>query len=101
MSPLGWGFKEKGWTDNEHPIEWLKEVFIPQSRRGRDPDDASYWRLLIVDGHGSHTSLVPEPFWCQHFPGARAFLVPAIFWCQGLSGVSILMLFFVEMAYED
>ena len=39
-----------------HPaIEWLKEVFIPQSRRGRDPDDASYWRLLIVDGHGSHT----------------------------------------------
>ena len=33
----------------------MKEVFIPQSRRGRDPDDASYWRLLIVDGHGSHT----------------------------------------------
>ena len=50
-----WGFTEKGWTDNKHAIEWLKEVFIPQSRRGRDPDDASYWRLLIVDGHGSHT----------------------------------------------
>jgi hypothetical protein len=50
-----WGFTEKGWTNNEHTIEWLKEVFIPQSRRGRDPDDASYWRLLIVDGHGSHT----------------------------------------------
>jgi DDE superfamily endonuclease/Tc5 transposase DNA-binding domain len=50
-----WGFTEKGWTNNEHAIEWLKEVFIPQSRRGRDPDDASYWRLLIVDGHGSHT----------------------------------------------
>jgi uncharacterized protein (TIGR03382 family) len=31
------------------------EVSIPQSRRGRDPDDSSYWRLLIVDGHGSHT----------------------------------------------
>ena len=50
-----WGFTAKGWTNNEHAIEWLKEVFIPQSRRGRDPDDSSYWRLLIVDGHGSHT----------------------------------------------
>ena len=50
-----WGFTAKGWTNDEHAIEWLKEVFIPQSRRGRDPDDASYWRLLIIDGHGSHT----------------------------------------------
>jgi len=50
-----WGFREKGLTDNEHAIEWLKEGFIPQNRRGRDPDDASYWCLLIVDGHGSHT----------------------------------------------
>ena len=49
-----WGFTAKGWTNDEHAIEWLKEVFIPQSRRGRDPDDASYWRLLIIDGHGSH-----------------------------------------------
>jgi hypothetical protein len=24
-----WGFTEKGWTNNEHAIEWLKEVFIP------------------------------------------------------------------------
>jgi hypothetical protein len=23
-----WGFTEKGWTNNEHAIEWLKEVFI-------------------------------------------------------------------------
>jgi hypothetical protein len=25
-----WGFTAKGWTDNEHAIEWLKEVFIPR-----------------------------------------------------------------------
>jgi hypothetical protein len=24
-----WGFTAKGWTNNEHAIEWLKEVFIP------------------------------------------------------------------------
>jgi hypothetical protein len=38
-----------------HSGEGGNQVFIPQSRRGRDPDDSSYWRLLIVDGHGSHT----------------------------------------------
>ena len=50
-----WGFTEKGWTNNEHAIEWLKEIFVPESRRGRDLEDASYQRLLIVDGHGSYT----------------------------------------------
>jgi hypothetical protein len=34
----------------------LKRVFIPQSRRGRSEEDTSYWRLLILDGHGSHTT---------------------------------------------
>jgi hypothetical protein len=29
-----WGFTEKGRINNEHAIEWLKEVFILQSRRG-------------------------------------------------------------------
>ena len=38
-----------------HSGEGGNQVFIPQSRRGRDPDNSSYWRLLIVDGHGSHT----------------------------------------------
>ena len=49
-----WGFSDKGWTDNSYAIEWLKEIFIPQSRRDRKADDKSYWRLLILDGHGSH-----------------------------------------------
>ena len=44
----------------------MKEVFIPQSRRGRDPDNTSYWRLLVVDGHGSHiqgdTQVTRAPF---------------------------------------
>ena len=37
-----WGFTEKGWTNNEYTIEWLKEIFIPESRRGRDSKDISY-----------------------------------------------------------
>jgi hypothetical protein len=28
---------------------------VDKRRSSRDPDDTSYWRLLIVDGHGSHT----------------------------------------------
>ena len=51
-----WGFTEKGWTNNEYALEWLKRVFIPQLRRGRSEFDTSYWRLLILDGHGSHTT---------------------------------------------
>jgi hypothetical protein len=30
---------------------------------------------------------VPEPFWYQHFSGARAFLVSVLFWCQSVCGV--------------
>ena len=49
-----WGFTEKGWTNNEYALEWLRQIFIPESRRGRPSTDTSYWRLLVIDGHGSH-----------------------------------------------
>ena len=49
-----WGFTDKGWTNNVYSLEWLREIFIPLTRRGRSIDDKSYWRLLILDGHGSH-----------------------------------------------
>jgi hypothetical protein len=46
-----WQFtaSEKGWTDNEIALNWLHDIFIPQTEplNGR-------MRLLIVDGHGSH-----------------------------------------------
>lgn len=42
----------KGWTDNEIALKWLKEVFIPQS----EPLSPGAKRLLILDGHGSHTT---------------------------------------------
>ena len=44
-------FSENGWTSNDIAVEWLEKVFLLQTQTG-NPDDA---RLLIVDGHGSHT----------------------------------------------
>lgn len=39
----------KGWTNDEIALQWLQQVFIPQTK----PEKPSL-RLLIVDGHGSH-----------------------------------------------
>ncbi len=42
-----------GWTNNDIGLAWLKEVFdrsTQQKARRR-------WRLLIVDGHGSHLTM--------------------------------------------
>ncbi|KAF5255643.1 hypothetical protein FOXYS1_13934 [Fusarium oxysporum] len=39
-----------GWTDNHIALEWLKDVYLPQT----EPRDTSDARLIIRDGHGSH-----------------------------------------------
>ncbi|KDN72148.1 putative transposase [Colletotrichum sublineola] len=50
----GWEFTatENGWTTDDTAVEWLTRVFLPQSQPCQ-PDQA---RLLIVDGHRSHTT---------------------------------------------
>ena len=45
-------FSENGWTSNEIALEWLEKIFLPETA----PEDPSQARLLIVDGHGSHTT---------------------------------------------
>ena len=45
-------FSENEWTSNDIAIEWLEKVFLPQTQ----PEDSADVQLLIVDGHGSHTS---------------------------------------------
>jgi hypothetical protein len=42
-----------GWTNNDIGLAWLKQVFNRQTKKkaGRR------WRLLIVDGHGSHVTM--------------------------------------------
>ncbi|KAL9572016.1 hypothetical protein ACKAV7_003848 [Fusarium commune] len=41
-----------GWTDNHIAVEWLREVYLPQTQ----PEDESDARLIILDGHRSHVS---------------------------------------------
>ena len=43
---------ENGWTSNTIGAEWLQRVFLPETA---PLDDR--WRMLILDGHGSHISL--------------------------------------------
>ncbi|KAJ0128656.1 Uncharacterized protein HZ326_28251 [Fusarium oxysporum f. sp. albedinis] len=43
---------DNGWTDNHIAVEWLKEVYLPQTQ----PADESDARLIILDGHRSHVS---------------------------------------------
>ncbi len=49
-----WRFaaSQNGWTSNDIGVEWLTKVFIPSTT----PPNPKEWRLLIVDGHGSHAT---------------------------------------------
>ena len=42
-----------GWTNNDIGLAWLKEVFDRETRRKA----RSSYRLLILDGHGSHVTM--------------------------------------------
>lgn len=50
----GWKFacSQNGWTSNDIGLEWFTKVFIPAT----SPPTPTEWRLLIVDGHGSHVT---------------------------------------------
>jgi len=50
----GWKFTytDRGWTNNAIALEWLLKIFIPSTQ----PENPSDFRLLVVDGHGSHTT---------------------------------------------
>ncbi|TVY62580.1 hypothetical protein Focb16_v004156 [Fusarium oxysporum f. sp. cubense] len=43
---------DNGWIDNHIAVEWLREVYLPQTQ----PEDESDARLIILDGHRSHVS---------------------------------------------
>ena len=45
---------ENGWTTDELTLEWLQRVFEPQTRSRT----VGRYRVLILDGHGSH--MTPE-----------------------------------------
>jgi hypothetical protein len=43
---------ENGWTSNEIGVAWLEQIFLPETK----PKEGG-WRILILDGHGSHISV--------------------------------------------
>ena len=47
-----WRFacNSKGWTSNEHGLDWLRHCFEPETREKAN----GAYRLLICDGHDSH-----------------------------------------------
>ena len=54
---------ENGRTDSAISIAWLQEVFHPET--GAAPSDSDQWRMLLVDGHGSHVSTEALEFCIQ------------------------------------
>ena len=48
----GWHFScsTRGWTSDIHGLEWLRRCFEPATREKANGN----YRLLILDGHGSH-----------------------------------------------
>jgi hypothetical protein len=44
---------ESGWTNNELGMRWLIDVFDKETKH----QASRGWRLLIVDGHGSHLNM--------------------------------------------
>ena len=43
---------ENGWTSNSIAVNWLEQIFLPETK----PNEKEY-RILILDGHGSHISV--------------------------------------------
>lgn len=60
--PTDWviGVSDKGWTTDDHGLHWLREIFEPVTRRRA----VGQYRLLILDGHGSHVTPAFDQY-CQ------------------------------------
>jgi hypothetical protein len=47
------GVSINGWTSNDLALKWLQLIFDPATQQPRETD----WRILLMDGHASHTSV--------------------------------------------
>jgi hypothetical protein len=62
--PADWviDVSKKGWTTDEHSLQWLAELFEPVIRRRT----VGQYRLLVLDGHGSY--IMPAfDHYCQDY----------------------------------
>ena len=62
--PKTWriGISDNGWTTDALIFEWLQKVFEPQTRSRT----TGRYRLLILDGHGSHITPAFDKFCKEH-----------------------------------
>jgi len=69
----GWKWKttENGWSDDNTAVTWLRNIFLPETR----PANPSEKRLLILDGHGSHTT--EEFMWLAFSNNVQLLFLPA------------------------
>ena len=61
---------ENGWTSNSVGLAWLRQIFIPEST----PTQCDY-RLLLLDGHGSHADV--EFMWTCYQNKIACLYLPA------------------------
>ena len=71
----GWYFTvtKKGWTNDEIGLEWLTKRFLPTTK----PTDPEQRRLLILDGHHSHTTV--EFMWQYFANKVQVLYLPAYY----------------------
>ncbi|RFU25453.1 hypothetical protein B7463_g10893, partial [Scytalidium lignicola] len=64
LLPDGWRDErsDNGWTNNRIGLEWLEKTFEPTTR---DKTKGQY-RMLVLDGHGSHVAPEFDLFCSQH-----------------------------------
>jgi len=69
----GWHFapSKKGWISDEIGLEWLVKKFLPNTT----PTDPNQRRLLILDGHHSHTT--HEFIWQCYISKVQVLYLPA------------------------
>lgn len=60
-----------GWSNTKIAMGWLEKIYLPSTK----PDDPREWRLLILDGHYTHTG-VDFMFECRQNK-VRPFYLPA------------------------
>jgi hypothetical protein len=41
-----------GWTSNDTCLRWLHDIYLPETK----PAQADEYRILLIDGHGSHVT---------------------------------------------
>ncbi len=53
IEPWKYTCTKTGWSNSRVALEWLQQVYLPETQ----PENPQQWRLLILDGHTTHTSV--------------------------------------------